>query len=172
MSDFDLEPFPEAPAAARPPTGAAGVFLIIAGIIGMLFPTALRVLERPFCEEQLMMLGQEEYQEELRQAFRGSFADEAELDAFMSEFKEMMRMVASGEETTLPFPWLIGLLVSSGMTLLAGIGMLKRAWWPVCVSGAIATLLPCLGSCCGLFFPIGIWSLIVLYKADVRSGFA
>ena len=172
MSDFDLEPFAEAPAAPKPPTGAAGVFLIIAGIIGMLFPTAVRVLERPFCEEQLILLGDEQHQEELRRAFSGSFADEAELEEFMVDFETLMRRVASGEETTIPFPWLIGLLVSSGMSLLGGIGMLKRAWWPVCVSGALATLVPCLGSCCGLFFPIGIWSLIVLYQADTRRGFA
>ena len=97
---------------------------------------------------------------------------EAELEEFMVDFETLMRRVASGEETTIPFPWLIGLLVSSGMSLLGGIGMLKRAWWPVCVSGALATLVPCLGSCCGLFFPIGIWSLIVLYQADTRRGFA
>jgi len=172
MSDYDPGPFAEAPTAAKPPTGAAGVFLIIAGIIGMLFPTAVRVHERSFCEEQLLLLGEEQHQEGLRQAFRSNFADEAELEEFIADFEDLLRGVASGEETMLPFPWLIGLLVSAGMTLLGGIGMLQRAWWPVCVSGALATLVPCLGPCFGLFFPIGIWSLVVLYRADTRSGFA
>lgn len=41
----------------------------------------------------------------------------------------------------------------------------------LCVTAAILTLVPCFGPCCLIGMPIGIWALVILNRADVRSAF-
>lgn len=172
MSDFDLDPFPDAPPPPKPPTRVPGVFLILIGLFGMLAPTFVRLVERPAAQEQLRLFEEDpEERAALVEFWSDVLDDEEEAEQMVLDFEDGVTRVAAGQQSTIPTPWLLTLLVGSGLTLLGGIGMFKRAWWGVCVGGAVATFLPCVGPCCGLFFPIGIWSLIVLYQRDTRAGF-
>ncbi len=71
--------------------------------------------------------------------------------------------------------WPIALLSLIGclLTLLAGIGMLRFRWYPLCILGSIVAAIPCIScmGCCGLGEGIGIWSLVVLLSEDVRAVF-
>lgn len=49
---------------------------------------------------------------------------------------------------------------------------LKRERYAICVFGAACASVPLLGPWCGLTVPIGIWSLILLGRRDIRSSFA
>jgi hypothetical protein len=47
-----------------------------------------------------------------------------------------------------------------------------RTYW-VAVSGALLAVVPCVSplGCCGIGEAVGIWALVVLLNADVRSAF-
>jgi hypothetical protein len=60
--------------------------------------------------------------------------------------------------------------VASGAATWAGCNMLNlRSYW-LSVAGSLAVM-PGACMCCLAGFPIGIWSLIVLFRSDVRSAF-
>lgn len=62
-------------------------------------------------------------------------------------------------------------LALHGLTIFGGISMLTLKRWGFCLAGAIAMMLPCSGCCCCLGIAAGIWSLVVLNRADVRAAF-
>ncbi|MCY3000977.1 MAG: hypothetical protein NTV21_04160 [Planctomycetota bacterium] len=61
----------------------------------------------------------------------------------------------------------------SGYVLWGGLQMMKRRNHGACMGAAIVAMLPCTGAgcCCVLGLPIGIWAIMVLNRADVRSSF-
>ncbi len=65
-------------------------------------------------------------------------------------------------------------VVSAVLVLLGLIGsirMLQMKTYGLAMVAAILTLIPCVGPCCCLGLPIGIWSLVVLSNAHVRQQF-
>jgi hypothetical protein len=61
-----------------------------------------------------------------------------------------------------------------GMGLLITIGaiqMLRRRAWGMALTGSIVALLPC-SPCCILALPLGIWSLVVLNRPEVKAMFS
>ena len=71
-------------------------------------------------------------------------------------------------------PVLIGLgalaIIVSGLVLFGGLKMKSLESYGLAMTGSILAMLPCsLGCCLGLF--IGIWSLVVLMDANVKSAF-
>jgi hypothetical protein len=63
-------------------------------------------------------------------------------------------------------------LILGGVTVFGGLKMKNLENYGLAVAASIITLIPCFGSCCCLFgIPVGIWSLIVLNKPEVKSAF-
>jgi hypothetical protein len=56
------------------------------------------------------------------------------------------------------------------LVVVGGVSMLKQRGWALALVASILTMIPCFGPCCGLFLPIGVWSLIVLMKPAVREA--
>jgi len=56
------------------------------------------------------------------------------------------------------------------LVVVGGVAMLKQKAWALALVASILTMIPCFGPCCGLFLPIGVWSLIVLMKSEVREA--
>lgn len=71
------------------------------------------------------------------------------------------------------FRVLIG-FVSLGIGVVVLIGALRMKalrGYALAMTATILAMVPCLSPCCLLGLPIGIWSLVVLLSADVKSAF-
>lgn len=55
--------------------------------------------------------------------------------------------------------------------LIGSIRMLQMKTYGLAMVAAVLTLIPCVGPCCCLGLPIGIWSLVVLSNTQVRQQF-
>jgi hypothetical protein len=67
------------------------------------------------------------------------------------------------------FSALLGLLIGA-LILLGGIKMKKLESYGMVMTASIVAMLPC-SVCCVVGLPIGIWSLVVLSKPEVKSAF-
>ncbi len=68
----------------------------------------------------------------------------------------------------------VGLIfgINSLVVLVAGVQMLRmRTYWLVLVGSILALLDGCSGLCCLLAWPSAIWSLVVLFKPEVKEAF-
>ncbi len=65
------------------------------------------------------------------------------------------------------------MVIGGVLSLLGGIRMLSLRSYALCVAGSISAAIPCIscGGSCGFGEAIGIWALVVLLNADVRSAF-
>jgi hypothetical protein len=61
-------------------------------------------------------------------------------------------------------------LALSGFVAWGGFQMLRQRHHSACIAAAIAACLPC-SACCCLGLPFGIWAIVALNRADVRSAF-
>ncbi len=64
----------------------------------------------------------------------------------------------------------IGLLIT-GIIIYASIEMKNLRQWGLAMAASILAMVPCISPCCLIGLPLGIWSLIVLQKTEVRSAF-
>ena len=55
--------------------------------------------------------------------------------------------------------------------LIGSTRMLQMKTYGLAMVAAVLTLIPCVGPCCCLGLPIGIWSLVVLSNVQVRQQF-
>lgn len=55
--------------------------------------------------------------------------------------------------------------------ILGAIKMMKLESYGFAMASAIIAMVPCLWPCCCLGLPIGIWALVVLCSAEVKSSF-
>lgn len=62
-------------------------------------------------------------------------------------------------------------LVLGGMTAFGGLKMKNLQSYPLAIAASIIAIIPCFGSCCCTGIPVGIWSLIVLNKPEVKAAF-
>ena len=71
------------------------------------------------------------------------------------------------------FGWLQSLiaLVVSAFIAFGGLKMMKLQNRSLAMATSIVAMLP-LWSCCCLGIPLGIWSLVVLGKPEVKSSFS
>lgn len=67
--------------------------------------------------------------------------------------------------------WTTLLLIASGFVLFASIQMRQRRSYALAYAGAVVAAIPCVGPCCLLGIPFGIWALVVLHRPEVRSEF-
>jgi hypothetical protein len=57
-------------------------------------------------------------------------------------------------------------------TVLGAVSMLRLRWYGLAVTGSILAMLNFGECCCLLGLPVGIWSLIVLMRPEVRQSFS
>lgn len=57
------------------------------------------------------------------------------------------------------------------VTAFGGLKMKNLENYGLAMAASIIAVIPCIGSCCCLGIPVGIWSLIVLNKPEVKAGF-
>ena len=65
---------------------------------------------------------------------------------------------------------IIGLGIS-GFIIWASMQMKQLRNWNMSVAASIVAMIPCIGPCCLIGIPIGIWSLMTLMKPEVKSSF-
>jgi hypothetical protein len=65
---------------------------------------------------------------------------------------------------------LVGLLMAA-LIIYASLKMKELQQWEICVAASILAMIPCISPCCIIGLPIGIWSLVVLTKPEIRSAF-
>jgi hypothetical protein len=64
-------------------------------------------------------------------------------------------------------------LVLGGVTAFGGLKMKSLESYGLAMAASIIVIIPLFGSCCCCIgIPIGIWSLVVLNKPEVKSSFA
>jgi hypothetical protein len=62
-------------------------------------------------------------------------------------------------------------LIGGLIVLYGGIKMRKLESYGLCMTASILAMIPCLSVCCIIGLPIGIWSLVVLSKPEVKNFF-
>lgn len=55
--------------------------------------------------------------------------------------------------------------------IYAALKMRELSQWGLAVAASVLAMIPCISPCCIIGLPIGIWSLIVLTKPDIRATF-
>jgi hypothetical protein len=64
-------------------------------------------------------------------------------------------------------------LILGGVTFFGGLKMKNLESYGLAMAASIIVIIPLFGSCCCCIgIPIGIWSLVVLNKPEVKSSFA
>jgi hypothetical protein len=64
----------------------------------------------------------------------------------------------------------IGLLIA-GLIIYAAIEMRNLRQWGLAMAASILAMVPCISPCCIIGLPMGIWSLIVLQKPEIKAAF-
>lgn len=64
----------------------------------------------------------------------------------------------------------VGMILSI-ITILGGVKMRTLDSYGLAVTGSVVAILPCMSTCCVLGIPFGIWALVVLLSQDVKSAF-
>jgi hypothetical protein len=166
---------PEFPEGAPPPSpGAAGqrvkvpaVFIIILGVVNLLFACLILIQGL-----SLQAMDQETYnkQQERAQKLLSSIFPNPD---FEKALKETDLEQAKAQSTTTTVITGILLLFTGALMIWGGIRMYSLRTYGLAVIAALLTALPCLScsACCGVGEGIGIWALVVLFRADVRSAF-
>jgi hypothetical protein len=65
----------------------------------------------------------------------------------------------------------IFVLALSGVTFFGALKMKNLENFGLAMAASIIAIIPCFGPCCCLGIPVGIWSLVVLNKPEVKSAF-
>lgn len=90
-------------------------------------------------------------------------------DAFREAADQMEAQGGARGALTFFFP-VLGLLIS-GLGLYGSIQMLKLRNYGMAMTAAIISVIPCVGPCCCLGIPFGIWALVVMNQPDVKLAF-
>jgi hypothetical protein len=67
--------------------------------------------------------------------------------------------------------WGVVLLLASSFVLFGAIKMKNMTDYGLARAAAIVAMIPCIGPCCLLGIPFGIWAFTVLGKQHVRDAF-
>ncbi len=73
--------------------------------------------------------------------------------------------------TTVRLCWDVLLALVSVAVLWGGIQMLQLRNYKYAYGTAVLAAIPCVGPCCLLGVPTGIWALFVLHREEVRQSF-
>ena len=64
----------------------------------------------------------------------------------------------------------LGLLVAI-FIIYAALKMKDLKQWNLAVVASVLAMIPCISPCCVIGLPVGIWSLVVLLRPDVKAAF-
>jgi membrane-bound metal-dependent hydrolase YbcI (DUF457 family) len=67
-------------------------------------------------------------------------------------------------------PSFVGLIIAV-FIIYFSLKMKDLKQWGLAVAVSIAAMLPCISPCCIIGLPVGIWSLVILFRPEVRSAF-
>jgi hypothetical protein len=155
MSNFDEFGLPpRRPAAAADRARLPGVFLIVVGILNLIVAGFL-------IRDGLII---------------DAISDQEFVDQFSAEQKKQFRDLGWTDEEVhrlaVNFCYIAGgvILPLSLLTIGGGAGMMAGKLYGLAVVASLAACLPCLG-CLGVGIGVGVWSMVVLFNADVRAGF-
>jgi hypothetical protein len=87
------------------------------------------------------------------------------------EVEEFLNSGLFGAMNAIGIVFALFFMATAAFTLWGGLQMLKLRHHGACMGAAIVAMLPCLGCCCVIGLPLGIWAVMVLNRADVRSAF-
>ncbi len=62
-------------------------------------------------------------------------------------------------------------ILAAAFIIYAALKMKDLQQWGFAVAASILAMLPCISPCCIIGLPIGIWSLVVLMRPDVKDSF-
>jgi hypothetical protein len=62
--------------------------------------------------------------------------------------------------------------IFNAFVFFAAMQMKQLQSWGLALAGSIIAMTPCISLCCIFGLPIGIWSLMVLFKPEVKEGFS
>lgn len=62
-------------------------------------------------------------------------------------------------------------IAMGGLVIFGGLQMKQLRNYPLAIAATIVAMVPCLGPCCCIGLPIGIWGLVVLLDANVKASF-
>ncbi len=65
----------------------------------------------------------------------------------------------------------VGLAVAV-FIIFAALKMKDLQQWGLAVAAAVLAMLPCISPCCLIGLPVGIWSLVVLMRPEIKSAFS
>ena len=62
-------------------------------------------------------------------------------------------------------------LVCCGVSFFGAMKMRALQSYPLAITAAVLSLLPCVFPCCCFSLPIGVWALVVLFDNNVKASF-
>src|SRR5262245_46497341 len=161
---YEPDPIPPPTAAAiREQVSMPGIFLAVVGVINIL--AALYLLFSGF---QASKIDPDEYEKQvIERWFTTQQRQELKQEGWTAE---KILSVTS----VLGYLWGGVALVGGLLSTLGGIRMVKLRSYGLAVTGAILAAIPFLSplGCCLIGEVVGIWSLVVLFNADVRMAFS
>jgi hypothetical protein len=83
---------------------------------------------------------------------------------------EMTRMIMGLAGTAGAILGVLG-VVCGGLTLFSGVKLRQLQSYGLCMTGSILAMIPCTSPCCLIGLPVGIWTLVVMSKPEVKSQF-
>jgi predicted Zn finger-like uncharacterized protein len=95
-------------------------------------------------------------------------------DRVMDEAANLEFLGPLPPKEVLQFFAILATIVTSAIALsfiFAGLQMIRLRMYPLCIIGSVLAMLNCCNPCCVLSLPLGLWSLIVLMRTDVRTAF-
>jgi hypothetical protein len=135
-------PPPPTPVNPQEAVSLPGIFLLITGIIGVL--NGLASFAGGGMGRSLARFAKDEKMAEMLAKSGGGFSG-----------------IISG----------VIVLAASGLVIFGAIKMRQLQSWGLAMAASIVALLPCLGPCCCVGLPVGIWCLVILNKPEVKSAF-
>lgn len=130
--------------------------------IVMLILAAISMLWTGFNLVSYLIVGDEAIREEMATSF-----DSLRADPNMTE--EVIEQIESVTLLVIKVVYFVGPLLSL-IPILGAIAMLRVRGRGMAMFGAIVMCIPCVGPCCGLGLPIGVWALVVLFKPEVKDA--
>lgn len=149
-----MEPFPENPsglpgpgasAAAREQVSAPAILLMVTAGLGVV----------------MSLFGLAQYALGSGEAYSELFADPN-----LAQYRPLLERAQSVGG----FSNVVTLFLS-GLTFFGALKMKNLENFNLSLAAAIIAILPCVGPCCCLGLPVGIWSLVVINKPEVKAAF-
>ncbi|HWG42919.1 MAG TPA: hypothetical protein VN688_09050 [Gemmataceae bacterium] len=159
--DYFDKPLRDDAATIKGRVQAPAIGLIVVGILNLFF--ALYMIVNAVITTVMPADKLKVQQDQIYEALPPSMRDPEKKTAGEMKMQAML----------INWPWTLFAIVASILPLVGGIRMLSLKSYALGLCGAIAAAIPCISvtACCGLGEGIGIWALVVLLNADVKSAF-